>query len=114
MTIFGNIFGCHSLGKMLPATSESRLAMLFNVLQCMGQPLAAESDPALKVSGAEVEKPSSLANQPEEKSLNLVTILFPCPGGRQIIPVTALGGCFKNRCFGTFPVVQWLRLYLLR
>ena len=32
MAMFGNIFGCHSLGKMLPASSESRLAMLFNVL----------------------------------------------------------------------------------
>ena len=78
----------------------------------MGHPPTAESDPALKVSGAEVEKPSPMANQPEEKSLNLVNILFPCPGGRQR-PVTALGRCFKNRCFGTFPVVQWLRLYLL-
>ena len=79
----------------------------------MGHRPTAESDPDLKVSGAEVEKPSPMANQPEEKSLNLVNILFLCLEGRQR-PVTALGGCFKNRYFGTFPVVQWLRLYLLR
>ena len=60
--MFGNIFGCHSLGKMPPASSELGLAMLFKVLRCLGHPPATESDPTLKVSGAGVEKPSPMAN----------------------------------------------------
>ena len=75
--MFGNIFGCHSLGELLLASSELRPEMLLNILQYTGQPPTAKNDPALKVSSAEAERPSSMANQPGEQSLNLVNILFP-------------------------------------
>lgn len=75
--MFRNIFGCHSLGELLLAASELRPETLLDILQYTGQPPTAKNYPALKISSAEAERPSSMANQAGEKSLNLVNILFP-------------------------------------
>lgn len=55
---FGDIFGCHSSGRVLLAFSRQRAGLLLNILQCTVQPLPPliKNYPKQSIRSAGVEK----------------------------------------------------------